>query len=124
MRIGRTIHGKRMKFVLITDTFLPLINGVSRTLHILATGLARAGHAVEVITTVAGGCSHERVTVTKVPSMPLPGYPGLRLGYASRRFFERRMRATQPDGVYVAVESLMGVNAITAASRLGSAGRR
>jgi len=108
-----------MKFMLITDTFPPLVNGVSRTLHILATGLAKAGHTVEVITTVAGGCTHERVTVTQVPSMPLPGYPGLRLGYGSRRFFERRMRDLQPDGVYVAVESLMGVNAINAARRLG-----
>lgn len=108
-----------MNFMLITDTFPPLINGVSRTLQILAKGLAKAGHSVEVITTVEGGCSHERVAITKVPSMPLPGYPGLRLGYASRRFFEKRMRAMQPDGVYVAVESMMGVNAVSAARRLG-----
>ena len=108
-----------MKFMLITDTFPPLVNGVSRTLHILAIGLAKAGHSVEVITTVSGGCSHERVAITKVPSMPLPGYPGLRFGYGSTRFFERRMREMQPDGVYVAVESLMGVNAIAAANKLG-----
>lgn len=108
-----------MNFMLITDTFPPLINGVSRTLQILATGLAKAGHSVEVVTTVAGGCPHERVTITKVPSMPLPGYPGLRLGYASRRFFDKRMRARRPDGVYVAVESIMGMNAINAARRLG-----
>ena len=108
-----------MKFMLITDTFPPLINGVSRTLQILATGLAKAGHSVEVITTVAGGCSHERVAITRVPSLPLPGYPGLRLGYASRRFLEKRMRTMQPDGVYVAVESVMGINAISAARALG-----
>lgn len=108
-----------MNFMLITDTFPPLVNGVSRTLQILATGLAKAGHSVEVITTVTGGCSHARVAITQVPSMPLPGYPGLRLGYASRRFFEQRMRAARPDGVYVAVESLMGMNAIAAANKLG-----
>ena len=51
--------------------------------------------------------------------MPLPGYPGLRLGYASRRFFDKRMSKQRPDGVYVAVESLMGINAISAARRLG-----
>lgn len=109
----------RMKFMLVTDTFPPLVNGVSRTLGVLALGLAKAGHAVEVITTVVGGCAHERVAITRVPSAPLPGYPGLRLGFASRRFFAQRMRALQPHGVYVAVESLMGVNAAAAANKLG-----
>ncbi len=108
-----------MNFMLISDTFPPLVNGVSRTLQILAVGLAKAGHTIEVITTVAGGCSHEGVSVTKVPSMPLPGYPGLRFGYASRRYFEKRLRTARPDGVYVAVESLMGVNAVSAARKLG-----
>lgn len=118
-RMPADVRRIRMKFMLITDTFPPLINGVSRTLQILATGLAKAGHSVEVITTVGGGCTHERLKITTVPSMPLPGYPGLRLGYASRRSFEKRMAALQPDGVYVAVESLMGVNAVSAAGRLG-----
>ena len=73
MRDGADCVVTRMNFMLITDTFPPLVNGVSRTLHILATGLVKAGHTVEVITTVTGGCSHGRVAITKVPSMPLPG---------------------------------------------------
>lgn len=108
-----------MNFMLISDTFPPLINGVSRTLQILARGLAEAGHAVEIITTVAGGSPHSKVEITKVPSVPLPGYPGLRLGLATSGFLKKRMRAMKPDGIYVAVEGLMGVAAVSAASKLG-----
>lgn len=115
----RNFVGIRMNFMLITDTFPPLINGVSRTLQTLASGLADAGHRVEVITTVDGVGRHPAIKIIKVPSIPLPGYPGLRLGLVSSRFIRRRMAAMKPDGVYVAVESLMGVAATSAARKLG-----
>lgn len=108
-----------MKFMLVTDTFPPLINGVSRTLRLLAAGLADRGHEVAVITTVEADGSLPAVSIEKAPSLPLPGYPGLRLGLASRRLLERRMRSFQPDGVYVAVESMLGMSALSAARRLG-----
>jgi len=113
------IRGARMNFMLITDTFPPLINGVSRTLQILAAGLANAGHRVEVVTTVDGGCQNPAVQVTTVPSIPLPGYQGIRLGLTTSGFMKRRMKAMKPDGVYVAVESLMGAAAVNAARKLG-----
>lgn len=108
-----------MNFMLITDTFPPLINGVSRTLQILAMGLANVGHRVEVITTVDGGSQNPAIEIIKVPSMPLPGYPGLRLGLVTPEFLKRRMKALKPDGIYVAVESLMGIAAVSAARKLG-----
>lgn len=108
-----------MKFMLVTDTFPPLINGVSRTLRLLAAGLVERGHEVHVITTVGADGSLPAVNIEKVPSLPLPGYPGLRLGLASRWFLAERMRALRPDTVYVAVESVLGMSALAAARRLG-----
>lgn len=107
-----------MKFMIISDTFPPDINGVARTLQTLARGLARRGHQVSVLTTTegAGGenLSHG-VEVQAINSLPVPGYAGIRMGLATRRFFSRRIGDFKPDGIYVAVETLMGCNAIRAA---------
>ena len=43
-----------MKFMLVSDTFPPDINGVARTLQTLSRGLAKRGHEVHVITTSEG----------------------------------------------------------------------
>ncbi len=84
----------------------------------MARGLARRGHQVSVLTTTegAGGenLSHG-VEVKAVNSLPVPGYAGIRMGLATRRFFSRRIGDFKPDGIYVAVETLMGCNAIRAA---------
>ncbi|MFZ4768295.1 MAG: glycosyltransferase family 4 protein [Roseimicrobium sp.] len=111
-----------MKFMLVSDTFPPDINGVARTLQTLARGLAKRGHEVSVVTTTERS-RHEnaghRVHVEAVASLPLPGYNGLRVGFASRRNFERRIERFRPDALYVAVETIMGCNAIRAATRCG-----
>ena len=107
-----------MKFLIVSDTFPPDINGVARTLQTLARGLAQRGHAVKVITTTeserAENAAHG-VHVESVASLPVPGYHGIRLGLTSRRFFDEEIGAWRPDALYVAVETLMGCSAIRAA---------
>ncbi|HSJ04315.1 MAG TPA: glycosyltransferase family 1 protein [Verrucomicrobium sp.] len=107
-----------MKFMIISDTFPQDINGVARTLQTLARGLALRGHEVSVVTTteVSGGENRTHgVDVKAINSLPVPGYDGIRMGLATRRFFQRRIGDFKPDGIYVAVETLMGCNAIRAA---------
>ena len=111
-----------MKFTLVSDTFPPDINGVARTLQTLARGLAKRGHEVSVITTTEESRAEniqQGVTVDAVGSLPLPGYDGVRLGFASRRYFRRRIQQARPDAMYVAVETVMGCNAIRAARLCG-----
>lgn len=107
-----------MKFMIVSDTFPPDINGVARTLQTLARGLASRGHEVSIVTTTEGAEGEKLrhgVDVSSVHSLPVPGYHGIRLGLASRRFFRRKIGEFKPDGIYVAVETLMGCNAIQAA---------
>src|SRR3954470_4453819 len=111
-----------MKVMIVSDTFPPDINGVARTLQTLARGLAERGHEVTVITT--SGASREtnakhRVNVEAIAALPVPGYDGIRIGMASRRYFARRIAETRPDAIYVAVETIMGCNAIRAARENG-----
>lgn len=109
-----------MKFMLVSDTFPPDINGVARTLQTLARGLAARGHEVHVITTSEGGKDENKrhgVNVEAVGALPLPGYDGIRVGFASRNYFTRHFDSSRPDALYVAVETVMGCNAIRAARR-------
>lgn len=107
-----------MRVLIVTDTFPPDINGVARTLSTLGEGLQRRGHEVRIVTTVeaaeAGGLPRN-----VMHSLPLPGYPGLRLGFASARQMLELFDEFRPDVLYVATETLMGVAAIRAAGKRG-----
>ena len=108
--------------MIVTDTFPPDINGVARTLQMLARGLARRGHCISVLTTTDESAAEnraEQVAVKRTWSLPLPGYDGLRMGLTSGRFFRAQMKAQKSDALYVAVETPMGVSAIRAAQRSG-----
>lgn len=108
--------------MIVTDTFPPDINGVARTLQTLARGLSKRGHSVTVITTTEGSQQENRasnVDVESVYAVPLPGYQGVRLGLASQRSMKSVINRIRPDAIYVAVETLMGVNAIRAARACG-----
>ena len=110
-----------MRFLLITDTFPPDINGVARTLATLAHGLVKRGHVVEIVTTLeaapdAGPESCKRHTVM---AMPLPGYPGLRMGFATTWQMQALYGEFCPDALYVATETPLGIASIRAANKMG-----
>lgn len=111
-----------MNVLIVTDTYPPAINGVARTLQTWAQGLAERGHQVWVATTTEGTPedSHRNgINIHTVPSLPVPGYHGLRFGVTSSQHFSNLIRKNQIDRVYVAVESWMGLNAIRAARHSG-----
>lgn len=111
-----------MKIMIVSDTYPPDINGVARTLQVLAAGLAKRGHTVRVITTTAGanteGGSGE-VQLQSVCAIPVPGYDGIRIGIASQRYFHEQFDRFQPDALYVAVETFMGGSAVQVARKRG-----
>ena len=111
-----------MNLLLVTDTFPPDINGVARTLHAWVEGLRRCGHQVMVVTTLepkldAPDWSEENRRVAV--SLPLPGYPGLRVGMASRREMAHWIQECRADVLYVATETPLGLAAIRAARDAG-----
>lgn len=105
-----------MKFMIVTDTFPPDINGVARTLHNLAHGLAERGHSIFVLTTAeAEGQAHVDVTVKCMRAVALPGYADVRVGLPTKSEMRAEIQKYQPDAMYVAVETPMGLSAIGAA---------
>jgi glycosyltransferase involved in cell wall biosynthesis len=108
-----------MRFLLITDTFPPDINGVARTLATLASGLHSRGHEVEIVTTLEAPPKEEPTLKRHtVMAMPLPGYPGLRMGFTTTWQMQALYEEFKPDALYVATETPLGIASIRAAKKM------
>jgi glycosyltransferase involved in cell wall biosynthesis len=111
---------------LVTETYSPEINGVAMTLSHLVDGLAQRGHRITIVrprqrqesprfsVTQRVGCRQVRL-----PGVPIPGYPQLRLGLPARRRLRQLWSLNRPDLVHVATEGPLGASAITIARELG-----
>jgi len=104
-----------MKITFVTDTYAPQANGVATTLQRLVIGLRERGHEVDVIRPSVLDCEEQGM---KVPSVSLPGYREVRLGFPMRLVLQYRWSRNRPDVIYVATETPLGASAITAARAL------
>jgi glycosyltransferase involved in cell wall biosynthesis len=115
-----------LNLVLVTETYAPEINGVAMTLGRLVDGLAARGHRVTI---VRPRQRHEspRFSVTqrlacrqvRLPGVPLPGYPQLRIGLPAAGRLRQLWQLNRPDLVHVATEGPLGASAISTARALG-----
>ena len=112
-----------LHIALITETFLPEINGVANTLSHLSDGLRARNHLVEVVRPRQTEDANQRSTPTLMlcRGWPLPGYPGLQWGMTSTHRLTRRWQQQRPDVVYIATEGPLGLCALRVARRLGIA---
>ncbi len=118
---------------MVTESFLPHMNGVTNSvLHVLAH-LRRRGDDVTVIAPSdtmfevpvraelghAGGERCEGFPVIRVPSLPLPDYPKVRVaaGFVTR--IRHLLAEIRPDVVHVASPFVLGWRAIQASEALG-----
>jgi len=104
-----------MKIDIVTDTFVPDVNGVAMTLGRLTNGLRQRGHRVHVIHTGLSAQAGE----TCVAAVPLPGYKEVRVGLPKPFELRARWLKRRPDAIYVATESPLGKSALKAANALG-----
>lgn len=102
-----------MRIALVTDTYLPQVNGVTTVVHRIVRLLGRVGHRVAVVAprypaADAGGGGSGGEVVLRVPSIPFPPYPAIRLSLPFRRRVSRFLVAAEPDLVHVATEGPLG----------------
>jgi len=88
-----------LNLAIVTETYPPEINGVALTLGRIVEGLAQRGHRVTVIRPRQRHESPklsftQRVACRQVrlPGIPMPGYPQLRLGLPAARTLRRLWR--------------------------------
>ena len=85
-----------LRLLVVTDAWTPQVNGVVRTLTTTVALLRAGGDTVEVI-----GPDRFR-------SLPMPGYPEIRLAVAPRRRLAALAAAFMPCAVHIATEGPLG----------------
>ncbi|MEU9296311.1 glycosyltransferase family 1 protein [Streptomyces sp. NPDC048266] len=110
-----------MRVVIVTESFPPDVNGVAHCALQTARHLVRRGHTPLVIAPAVadqGDDADAPCAVVRVPSLPLPGYPQVRVALPSRRV-AAAIAAHRADLVHLAGPFVLGVRGMTAAARLG-----
>ncbi|WP_028814013.1 glycosyltransferase family 4 protein [Streptomyces flavidovirens] len=134
-----------MRVVIVTESFPPDVNGVAHCALQTARHLAARGHDPLVIAPAgaagaasgswsgsswsgmgswsgtgssSGSDSGLPYPVVRVPSLPLPGYPQVRVALPSRRV-AAALTAHRADIVHLASPFVLGVRGMAAAARLG-----
>ncbi len=107
-----------MRVAVVTESFLPQVNGVTNTVGRILEHLAAHGHDALVIAPCPGPSVYAGFPVVAVPGVSLPGYREFKLGLPTRRV-ERLLREFRPDLVHLASPIALGAAGARAARRLG-----
>ncbi|MER7000049.1 glycosyltransferase family 1 protein [Streptomyces sp. NPDC000410] len=112
-----------MRVVIVTESFPPDVNGVAHCALQTARHLAARGHDPLVIAPATAPVAGRPETdapcpVVRVPSLPLPGYPQVRVALPSRRV-AAAVTAHRADVVHLASPFVLGVRGMAVAARLG-----
>ncbi|MGP2438166.1 glycosyltransferase family 4 protein [Streptomyces sp. JW3] len=111
-----------MRVVIVTESFPPDVNGVAHCALQTARHLVDSGHAPLVVAPApAPGTRPDPFApcpVVHVPSLPLPGYPQVRVALPSRRV-AAAIAAHRADIVHLASPFVLGVRGMATAARLG-----
>jgi glycosyltransferase involved in cell wall biosynthesis len=100
-----------MRLTLITETYAPQVNGVSRTLGQLVRHLLAAGDSVQVVHPDYGQ-AHDEAEHVKVRSIALPCYKDVRVPLPPFGSALRKIDEFRPDIVHIATEATLGLRAL------------
>ncbi|MFJ2563679.1 MULTISPECIES: glycosyltransferase family 4 protein [unclassified Streptomyces] len=111
-----------MRVVIVTESFPPDVNGVAHCALQTARHLVDRGHAPLVVAPATAASTGPDALapcpVVRVPSLPLPGYPQVRVALPSRRV-AAALTEHRADLVHLAGPFVLGVRGMAAAARLG-----
>jgi phosphatidylinositol alpha 1,6-mannosyltransferase len=105
-----------VRIAIVTESFLPHVNGVTNSVCRVLEHLALRGHEVLVVAPGPGpGGDDDRLRLT--PGVPLPFYRSFVVGLPSRQVTPT-LRGFRPDVVHLASPLMLGTSGVAAARRL------
>src|SRR5207302_4960625 len=104
----------RVRIALVSDTYSPQVNGVTTVVRRIVEALTAVGHAVTVVAPQypdppdkdGGG---DRDDELRIPSLPFPPYPSIRLSLPFSRRVSSFLDRFGPDLVHVHTEGPLGL---------------
>lgn len=127
---------RTLRIAVVTETYPPEVNGVALTLARLVGGLLERHHSVQLVRLrqpLDKATSAEQVrladarfsaSLAKAESpvlmrgIPIPRYPGLRMGLPCKGALVKLWSLRRPDVVHIATEGPLGWSALRAAQQL------
>ncbi|MGH8686411.1 MAG: glycosyltransferase family 4 protein [Burkholderiales bacterium] len=111
-----------MHIAMVTETYPPEVNGVARTVALMADGLRAFGHTVQLVRPRQGAEDasqrSEGYEELLCRGIPIPRYTQLKMGLPAGRALRAAWRARRPDVVHIATEGPLGWSALGAARDL------
>jgi glycosyltransferase involved in cell wall biosynthesis len=106
-----------MRIAIVSEVFLPKIDGITNRLAHTTAELVKAGHEVLVFAPEPAVAEHAGARVVGVPSLPFPPYPGLRAGLPDPRLAAGLLRF-RPQVLHAVGPACLGIWAISVARTL------
>lgn len=113
-----TVRTDGLRVLVVAESFLPQINGVTNSVRRVLEHLAAEGHDAELVAPT-GPASYAGFPVTLARGASLPFYKDFRIGLETRRRLRRVMLRYRPDVVHIASPATLGYQAARAADELG-----
>ena len=119
--------GPRLRIAVVTETYPPEINGVALSLSRLVKALAQRQHSIQLVRVRqpvdpkpqrAASPAGTSAGDVLMPGVPIPRYPGLRMGLPCKQDLLRLWSHQRPDVVHIATEGPLGWSALRAARQL------
>jgi phosphatidylinositol alpha 1,6-mannosyltransferase len=108
-----------VRVAIVSECFLPVVNGVTNSVLRVVEHLTGAGHEVLVIAPgLDGPAEYSGARVVRIPAVDLPVVSSMPVGVPSRRVLTA-LRGFAPDVVHLAAPFVVGVRGLAAARRLG-----
>lgn len=107
-----------MRVAVVSESFLPQVNGVTNTVCQVVDRLVARGHEPLVIAPGAGPTQYAGAPVVRVRSLELPRYRSFPLGVPDLSV-DRHLAAFRPDIVHLASPIVLGAAGLRGARRLG-----
>ncbi len=103
-----------MRVAIITENFLPKLDGVTRTLARLLEHLQANGHQALLLGPESGMAEYAGAEVIGTAGVPLPFYPELKFNFF-RPLFMRRLGEFCPDIIHLVDPVVLGATGVAAA---------
>jgi phosphatidylinositol alpha 1,6-mannosyltransferase len=116
--LARPAGAPRLRVLVVTESFLPQVNGVTNSVRRVLEHLAAEGHDAELVAPT-GPPTYAGFPVTLARGASLPFYSEFRIGLETRRRLRATMERFAPDVVHIASPATLGIQAARAARSLG-----